>query len=72
MISNTVVKLSVGKNSTCTEGSLTENERVFDSKLGEYVAGHVASKVHFPIKIAKRVMEYRQDIEEVVDEVGTM
>ncbi|KIL92405.1 tol protein [Fusarium avenaceum] len=72
IISNTIVKLGVGKNSTFTGGSLTENERVFDSKLGEYAAGHVASKVQFPIKIAKGVMEYQPNIEEVVDEAGNL
>jgi hypothetical protein len=71
MFSNTIVKLSVGKNSACSDGSLTENERVFDSNLREYAANHVASKVQFPIKIVKRVTEYQPDIKEVGDEVGT-
>ncbi|EXL39962.1 hypothetical protein FOCG_17464 [Fusarium oxysporum f. sp. radicis-lycopersici 26381] len=61
MISNTIIRLGVGKNSTLSYGRLTENEHVFDSKLRKYAAGHVASKVRFPMTVVKKVREHQSD-----------
>lgn len=71
MISNTIIKLGIGKISTRSHGSLTENERVFDLKLGEYAAGHVDSKVLFPI-VVKGVVEHQSDIEELDEKAGVL
>ncbi|KAG4284500.1 hypothetical protein FPRO06_08879 [Fusarium proliferatum] len=59
MISNTIVKLGLGKSSPFDDGSLMEDELVFDSKLGEYAAGQVNSKVLFPMKVVKSVIEHQ-------------
>lgn len=72
IISNTIVKLSVGENSTLSDENLTENERIFDSKLRDYAAGHVASKVQFPLKIVNKLMENQPDVEKVGDKAGTL
>ncbi|KAF4948810.1 hypothetical protein FGADI_9367 [Fusarium gaditjirri] len=55
----------IGKNSTLSDGGLTENERVFDLKLGEFAAGRVNSNVLFPMHIVKWVVGYQPDISEV-------
>ncbi|KAF5650582.1 NAD(P)H-dependent oxidoreductase [Fusarium sp. NRRL 52700] len=65
IISNTIIKLGVGEISTLRDGSLSENERIFDSKLREYAAGHVASEVLFPMPGVKKAMQYPPDTEEV-------
>ncbi|KAG5785845.1 hypothetical protein H9Q73_000572 [Fusarium xylarioides] len=65
MIANTITKLCVGKHSASNTESLTENERVFDFKLGEFALGHVDSNVLFPKKVVKRVDERQPALEEV-------
>ncbi|SCV36387.1 related to tol protein [Fusarium fujikuroi] len=65
IISNTIVKLGLGKIATFGDESLTENERVFDLKIGEYAAGHVDSKVMFPLKVVKRVVEHQSNAKDL-------
>jgi hypothetical protein len=62
IISNTIVKRGIGKNIAVNDGSLAENERDFDSKLGEYAADHVDSKVQFPMKVVKMESEHQQQV----------
>ncbi|KAF5252709.1 hypothetical protein FANTH_2336 [Fusarium anthophilum] len=69
-ISNTIIKLGVGKKSTLRDGSLTKNERVFDSKLRKYAASHVASKVKFPMPVVKKAMQHQPDSGEVEKKAG--
>ncbi|KAF5577215.1 hypothetical protein FPANT_10546 [Fusarium pseudoanthophilum] len=71
IISNTIVKLSVGKNSTSIDGSLTENERVFDLNIGEYAGNHAGSKVQFPMKVDKKGGQRQPAIEEVDEKAST-
>ncbi|KAF5703420.1 hypothetical protein FMUND_13002 [Fusarium mundagurra] len=70
IISNTIVKQGIGKKSAVSDGSLTEKERVFDSKLGEYAADHVDSKVQFPMKIVKMKLEHQQETGEGNEKSG--
>ncbi|KAF5690083.1 hypothetical protein FCIRC_1038 [Fusarium circinatum] len=69
-ISNTIIKLGVGKKSILRDGSLTKNERVFDSELRKYAKRHVASKVQFPMPVVKRAMPHQPNTEEVEKEAG--
>ncbi|QGI66487.1 hypothetical protein CEK26_010444 [Fusarium fujikuroi] len=70
IISNTIVRLGLGKRATFGDESLTENERVFDSKIGDYAAGHVDSKVLFPLKVVKRGVEHQLNDKELDDKDG--
>ncbi|KAF5594627.1 uncharacterized protein FSUBG_9393 [Fusarium subglutinans] len=69
-ISNTIIKLGVGKKSTLRDRSLTKNERVFDSELRKYAKRHVASKVQFPMPVVKKAMQYQPDTGEVEKKAG--
>ncbi|KAF5980103.1 hypothetical protein FBULB1_5347 [Fusarium bulbicola] len=69
-ISNTIIKLGVGKKSTLRDGSLTKDERVFDSKLRKYAKRHVASKVQFPMPVVKKAMQHQPDTGEEDKEAG--
>ncbi|RKL45010.1 hypothetical protein BFJ72_g3660 [Fusarium proliferatum] len=70
MISNTILKLGIGKDSTLSDRSLTENERVFDLKFDEYAAGHVDSKVLFPMKVVKSIVEHESNIKVLDEKAG--
>ncbi|CVL08025.1 related to tol protein [Fusarium mangiferae] len=63
IISNTIIKLGIGKNSSLNHGSLTENERVFDLKLGQYAAAHGDSKVLIG-EVFKNAVDHQSNIEE--------
>ncbi|RGP81005.1 hypothetical protein FLONG3_794 [Fusarium longipes] len=51
MIMNTIVKRGFGKDSARDDGSLTDNDRIFDCKLGEYAVDKVSSNIMFPLKV---------------------
>lgn len=70
IVSNTIIRLGIGKNSILSDGNMTENERVFDLKLGQYAAGHVESKVLFPIRVVKRVVDHQSNIGELEEKAG--
>ncbi|CEI63330.1 unnamed protein product [Fusarium venenatum] len=57
MISNTIVERGIGRNSALRDDSLIANERLFDSKLGEYAIHNVASKVLLPLSNTEELNE---------------
>ncbi|KAG8673793.1 hypothetical protein FPOAC1_007112 [Fusarium poae] len=72
IISNTIVKQGIGKNSALENESLTVTERVFDSKLGEYGEDKFASKVNFPRKLVDSMLVHGWNTEELQEEVSSM